>query len=128
MAKESETSSRKKLKIMTQKIQIEVSNEVLQAIMGGKRVEGSLGLNPSNKKNEKVIGFNAYNRKPYQRPKEQVLFYLEHGRVTESTQRIKMYESVPKRLGKEYVGKVLVREATSASKKLISCPLPLNTN
>ena len=103
---------------MTQKIQIEVSNEVLQAIMGGKRVEGSLGLNPSDKKNEKVIGFNAYNRKPYQRPKEQVLFYLEHGRVTESPERIKMYESVPKRLGMAYVGKVLMREAKTASEQL----------
>ena len=72
----------------------------------------------SNKKNEKVIGFNAYNRKPYQRPKEQVLFYLEHGRVTESPECIKMYESVPKRLGREYVGKVLIREAKSASEKL----------
>ena len=108
----------KKLKIMTQKIQIEVSNEVLQAIMDGKRVEGSSGLNPSDKKNEKVIGFNAYNRKPYQRPKEQVLFYLEHGRVTESPECIKMYESVPKRLGMAYVGKVLMREAKTASEQL----------
>ena len=100
------------------KVQIEISNDTLQTIMDGKRVEGSLGLNPSDKKNEKVIGFNAYNRKPYQRPKEQVLFYLEHGRVTESPECIKMYESVPKRLGREYVGKVLMREAKSASEKL----------
>jgi len=47
-----------------------------------------------------------------------VLFYLEHGKVTESPERIKMYESVPKRLGREYVGKVLIREAKTASEQL----------
>lgn len=103
---------------MTQKIQIEVSNEVLQTIMDGKRVKGSLKLESINENNEPVIGFKAYNRKPYKRLQEEVLFYLEHGRVTESPQRIKMYESVPKRLGMAYVGKVLEREARSAAKLL----------
>ena len=100
------------------KVQIEIGNDTLQTIMDGKRVEGSLKLESINENNEPVIGFKAYSRKPYKRPQEGVLFYLEHGRVTESTQRIKMYESVPKRLGKAYVGKVLEREARSAAKLL----------
>ena len=100
------------------KVQIEIGNDTLQTIMDGKRVEGALKLESTNENNEPVIGFKAYNRKPYKRPQEEVLFYLEHGRVTESTQRIKMYESVPKRLGKAYVGKVLIREARSAAKLL----------
>lgn len=98
------------------KIQIEISNEALQTIMDGKRVEGALRLMPSSENNKvEVIGFNAYNRKPYKRPTEHVLFYLEHGRVTESPERIKMYESVPKRLGMAYVGKVMEREVKSAA-------------
>ena len=100
------------------KVQIEIGNDTLQTIMDGKRVEGALKLESTNENNEPVIGFKAYNRKPYKRPQEEVLFYLEHGRGTESTQRIKMYESVPKRLGMAYVGKVLMREAKSASEKL----------
>ena len=47
-----------------------------------------------------------------------MLFYLEHGRVTESPERIKMYESVPKRLGTAYVGRVFQREAKTASEEL----------
>ncbi|MBO4673367.1 MAG: hypothetical protein J5616_03360 [Bacteroidaceae bacterium] len=104
------------------KIQIEISNETLQTIMDGKRVEGALRLMPSEGKKKPVISFNAYNRKPYKRPKENVLFYLEHGRVTESPERIKMYESVPKRLGLAYVGKVMVREAKTAAEELNSKP------
>ena len=100
------------------KVQIEIGNDTLQTIMDGKRVEGALKLESTNENNEPVIGFKAYNRKPYKRPQEEVLFYLEHGRVTESTQRIKMYESVPKRLGMADVGKVLEREARSAAKLL----------
>ncbi len=100
------------------KVQIEISNDTLQTIMDGKRVEGALRLMPSDGKKRPVISFNAYNRKPYKRPKEHVLFYLEHGRVTESPERIKMYESVPKRLGTAYVGRVFQREAKTASEEL----------
>ena len=100
------------------KVQIEISNETLQTIMDGKRVKGALRLLPSEGKKKKVIGFNAYNQKPYNRPTEHVLFYLEHGRVTESPERIKMYESVPKRLGMAYVGKVMEREVKSAAEQL----------
>jgi hypothetical protein len=100
------------------KVQIEISTEALQTIMDGKRVEGALRLMPSDNKKKQVIGFKAYNRKPYKRPTEHVLFYLEHGRVTESPERIKMYESVPKRLGMAYVGKVMEREAKSAAVQL----------
>jgi hypothetical protein len=99
------------------KVQIEISNDTLQTIMDGKRVEGALRLMPSDGKKKPVISFNAYNRKPYKRPTEHVLFYLEHGRVTESPERIKLYESVPKRLGLAYVGKVMVREAKTAAEE-----------
>ena len=100
------------------KVQIEIGNDTLQTIMDGKRVEGALKLESTNENNEPVIGFKAYSRKPYKRPQEEVLFYLEHGRVTESPECIKMYESVPKRLGMAYVGKVLMREAKTASEQL----------
>ena len=55
------------------KVQIEISNDTLQTIMDGKRVEGALRLMPSDGKKKPVISFNAYNRKPYKRPKEHVL-------------------------------------------------------
>ena len=114
-------SSQKNNPIM--KVQIEISNETLQTILNGKRVEGSMRLMPSGNKKEQVIGFKAYNRKPCMRRHDRLVCHLEHGWVKESVERIKVYESVPKELGAVRVGHVLQREAKTASTALLDCEL-----
>ena len=84
---------------------IEVSIETLQAITNGRRVEGSLGVDESGS-----IAFKAYNRKPKKRVKDRLVCYLEHGWVKESPERIKVYESLPKRLGAVRMAVALDRE------------------
>ena len=105
------------------KVQIEINNETLQTILNGKRVKGSLGLMPSSNKKSKMIGFNAYHRKPYKKQPDRLVCHLEHGWVKESVERIKVYESVPKELGAVRVGHVLQREAKTASTALLDCEL-----
>ena len=114
-------SSQKNNSIM--KVQIEISNETLQTILNGKRVEGSLGLMPSSSKESKQIGFNAYHRRPCKKRPDRLVCHLEHGWVKESVERIKMYESVPKHLGAVGVGHVLQREAKRATEALLDCEL-----
>ena len=106
------------------KITIEISNETLQTILNGKRVEGSMRLMPSgNNKSKQTIGFKAYNRKPCKRQPDRLVCHLEHGWVKESVERIKVYESVPKVLGAVRVGHVLQREAKRATEALLDCEL-----
>jgi len=83
---------------------IEVSIETLQAITNGRRVEGSLGLDESGE-----IAFKPYNRNR-QRKKDRLVCYLEHGWVKESPERIKVFESLPKRLGGLKMAVALDRE------------------
>ena len=83
---------------------IEVSIETLQAITNGRRVEGSLGVDESGN-----IAFKPYNRNRL-RKKDKVICYTEHGWVKESPERIKVYESLPKRLGGLKMAVALDRE------------------
>ena len=105
------------------KVEIELSNDTLQAIMNGKRVEGALRLIPSSGNKNMDIVFRAYNRKSGVRRRDRLVCYLEHGRVMESKQRIKVFESVPKRLGAAGVGRVLLREAGDAEAALMDYEL-----
>ena len=107
----------------TMKVQIKLSSDALQAIMNGKRVEGSLGLIPSSNNKSTKIGFRAYNRKPRVRERDRLVCHLEHGWVRESVERIKVYESVPKHLGAMGVGHVLQREAKAATDALLDLEL-----
>lgn len=61
------------------------------------------------------IAFKPYNRKPKKRSKNRLLCYLEHGWVKESPQRIKIYESLPKRLGAVRMAFTLDRESRKAA-------------
>ena len=101
------------------KIQVEISNETLQAVMNGKRVEGSLRLQLSSMGTHSEIGFKAYNRKPQQKHHDRLIQTLEHGWVKESVERIKMYQSIPKNLGTVRVCKTMERETQEAKDALI---------
>ena len=93
--------------------------ELLEQLAMGKRFEGVLYMDS----NTGALTFKAYNRKNRMRPSERLICYLEHGRVMESPERIKVYESVPKRLGAAGVGHVLQREAKDATAALRDCEL-----
>ena len=95
---------------------IEIPEEILVALAEGKYVEGSLHRD----KDTCRIVFNVYNRKPRKRLRDIIIRYLEHGWVKESTDRIKVYESVPKMLGTAKVMSVLDREAGEVRDALIN--------
>ena len=94
---------------------IAIEEEVLMRLFDGKYVEGSLHRD----KWSGVITFNAWHRKPRVRKRDRLIKLLEHGWVRESTDRIKVYESVPKELGTPRVMSILDREHEAAKEALI---------
>ena len=79
----------------------------------GRRVEGRLML-VAAADGQKHIEFLAYNRTDRRRPQDRTVAALEHGWVRESAERIKVYESIPKKLGTVRVCAVLQREIKEA--------------
>ena len=89
--------------------------DIMAGLKKGKRIEGALYLD----KNTGIPTFKAYNRTPKPRPKDKVLRYLEHGWVKESSERIKVYESMPKRLGVARMIMTLERETKEAKNVIV---------
>ena len=102
-----------------------MSNDVLQAIMNGKCVEGSLRLQLSSMGTHSDVGFRPYNRKPRVRYRDRLIHRLEHGWVKESKERFKLFESVPKELGTARILTVIDRETKDAKNALIDHELDL---
>ena len=94
---------------------IEIPEETLARLVDGKTVEGSLHRDAWTGK----ITFRAYNRLPRKRYKDRLIRYLEHGWVKESPARIKVFESIPKRIGTASVIGVLERDSKVAKEALI---------
>ena len=88
---------------------------VIEKLEVEKRVEGVLFVDKSTGR----ITFKAYNRKPIKRMRDRLIRVLEHGWVKESTERIKVYDSIPKVLGTARVMSVLDREMDTAKDALI---------
>ncbi len=95
------------------RIEVEVSKQVLAAVMDGKCVEGRLRLQLSSTGTHQVIGFSPYNRKP-KGSQDKVICQLENGWLKESPKRIKFYNSVKKELGCRMVDVVMHRELKTA--------------
>ena len=95
------------------RIEVEVSQEVLAAIMNGKCMEGRLRKQLSSLGTHQVIGFTPYNRKP-RGSQDKVICQLENGWLKESPRRIKFYNSVKKELGRRMVDVVMHRDLKSA--------------
>lgn len=89
--------------------------DIWSELKKGKRIEGVLYLD----KNTGVPTFKAYNRTSKSRPKDKLLRYLEHGWVKESSERIKVYESMPKRLGAARMIMTLERETKEAASVIV---------
>lgn len=89
---------------------------LLGILKKGKRVEGVLFIDEETG----CLSFKAYNRMPrVKRKRDRLIALLEHGWVKESTDRIKVYESVPKELGTPRVMTILDREHMAAKDALI---------
>ena len=73
---------------------IEIPMEVLERLVEGKRVEGSLHRDQWTG----IITFNAYNRQPRQSRKNVLLKKTPWGWLKSSLERYKRYSSIPKDL------------------------------
>ena len=99
------------------RIEIEISQEILAAVMDGKYMEGRLRLQLSSMGTHQVIAFAPYNRKP-KGSQDRVICQLENGWLKESPRRIKFYTSVKKELGRRMVDVVMHRELNTAMQAL----------
>ncbi len=108
--------SLKNRKIM--KIEVEVSQEVLAAVMDGKCVEGRLRLQLSSMGTHQEIGFSPYNRKP-KGSLDKTIVELETGWLKESPKRIKFFSSVKKELDLMTIDHVMKRELKTAMRALL---------
>ena len=99
---------------------IEIKNEqiVIKALRQGRMVEGRLAL-VKLPDGRCITEFRPYNRTAPKRRVDKLLRVLEHGWVRESSDRIKVYESIPKALGTPRMITVLERESKSAQEALI---------
>ena len=100
------------------KIQVEVSQEVLAAVMDGKCVKGRLRLQLSSMGTHQEVGFNPYNCKP-KGSQDKVICQLENGWLKESPRRIKFYNSVKKDLDLLTIDHVMTRELKTAMTALL---------
>ena len=101
------------------KVQVEMSNETLQAIMDGKCVEGSLRLQLSSMGTHSEVAFRSYNRKPRVREKDRLVKKLPWGWVKESIERIKVFGSFPKDYGTATMMGLLEEHTRDAKNALI---------
>ena len=92
---------------------VEIPLEVLERLVEGKCVEGSLRRDEWTGK----VTFKAYNRQPRLRH-DRVVCQLENGWLKESPQRYKFYNSVKKDLGRRLVDVVMHRELNAAMQAL----------
>ena len=94
---------------------IEIEEEVLVRLLSGKYVEGSLHRD----KWTSVITFNAYNRQPRKREKDQLVKKLPWGWVKESAKKLKVFGSFPKDMGTARVMGLVDEHTREAKNALI---------
>ena len=100
------------------KIKVEVSQEILAAVMDGKCVEGRLRLQLSSMGTHQEIVFSTYNRKP-KGSQDKTIVELETGWLKESSKRIKFFSSVKKELDLMTIDHVMKRELKTAMRALL---------
>ena len=100
---------------------IVIEEEVLVRLVSGKYVEGSLHRDQWTG----VITFNAYNRLPRKRQKDDLLKKTPWGWLKASIERVKRYSSVPKDLSLEEKLAIFDEENELAKQALIENELDL---
>ncbi len=98
---------------MAIKYLVQISDETAARLRQCKKVPGQMFIDLENE----VIVFDAFGRG--NRKKDLLVKTLEHGWIKESAARIKVLNSVPKRLGNARIIKVLERETKVVSEALI---------
>ena len=94
---------------------IEIPMEVLERLVDGKSVEGSLHRDAWTGR----VTFRAYNRQSRLRLKDRLIKKLPWGWVKESKERTKLFVSVPKEFGTATVMGLLDEHAKDAKNALI---------
>jgi hypothetical protein len=92
---------------------IEVSEETMNALLQGRCVKGSIRLT------ERGVVFRAYNIQRRKRLSDIMLYRSANGWLKESTQRLKMWVSVPKDLSVSRCAEVLERESGEMTDYLV---------
>ena len=92
---------------------IEIPIEVMERLVEGKCVEGSLRRDEWTGK----LTFRAYQRQ-HRKQHDRVVCQLENGWLKESPQRYKFYNSVKKDIGRRVVDVVMRRELNTAMQTL----------
>jgi len=94
---------------------IEIAEEVLSRLDGGKYVEGSLHRDKGTGR----LTFNGYNRqKAKPRKADRLICQLESGWLKESPRRYKFFSSVKKTLGHRLVNVAMHRDLNTAMERL----------
>ncbi len=93
---------------------IEVSEDALDAIMNGRYVEGTIKMVAG-----RGLVFSKWTRRIHQRPTDRMLLRTANGWLKESTQRLKMWVSVPKDLSISRCAEVLERESGEMTDYLV---------
>ena len=92
---------------------VEIPLEVMERLVEGKCVEGSLRRDEWTGK----VTFRAYQRQ-HRKQHDRVVCQLENGWLKESPQRYKFYNSVKKDIGRRVVDVVMRRELNTAMQTL----------
>ncbi len=98
----------------TKNLIVQVTEEVNALLKQGKKVPGQIMVDLENG----VIVFKAFN-KSNKRKKDVLIKSLEHGWVKESPARIKVFNSLPKKIGTSRMISVLERETKVASQTIM---------
>lgn len=94
---------------------LDALNLLNKVVNEGRRVEGVLFRDESTGN----LTFKPYHRRGLYKMPDRLIARLEHGWVKESTERIKVYESIPKVIGTTRVMTVLEREGKEVKNALI---------
>ncbi len=93
---------------------LQIDEEVATLLEQGKKIPGVLSENAENS----LKIFKAFD-KSNKKKKEKLVIALEHGWVKESPARIKVFNSLPKKIGTSRMINVLERETKVASQAMI---------
>ncbi len=102
---------------MKQIKKVEIENEVVKQVMKTKkRVKGSFGYDEKTGK----LSFTAYNISGKKVNTDKLIKLLTHGDLSHSVKRVKIWLSIPKKIGSFNICKVLSRETEIAKEAIMA--------
>lgn len=99
----------------------EISEKTWNLLVEGVSVQGGIKLVKKGRK--RMLVFTAHDlaryKKDYQRQPDRLIKCLDFGWLKESAERVKMHDSIPKKLGTARIINILERELLMAKEALI---------